>query len=138
MNHNSKILSAFNRNLGDAIKSQKLSPLDYGSGFQYLPGIVELFSRHERENIILDIIQIGSQYHLSPIYEATRKFDLEAMLIRGNHRSSKSTLNAASLEKSMDKEVKHGWELPLTIYLVFHVKDAGFFPLEADKQFSIN
>ena len=44
---------------------------------------------------------------ISPITnrKATRNYDLESILLRGNHESENSDINAAALEKSMDKEV---------------------------------
>ena len=67
----------------------------------------------------------GSQYHLSPIEEATRKFDLSATILYGNHKSSQANLNAEALEKATVKEVEDGWALPLTIDLVFHTNNVG-------------
>ena len=49
-----------------------------------------------------------------------------------------SDLNVADMEKAMDKEVVNRWELPLTIELIRHVKEAGDVPLGVSKQLSIN
>ena len=38
----------------------------------------------------------------------------------------------------MDKELEHGWALPLIIDSVIHVKDAGVITLEVADTFSIN
>ena len=35
------------------------------------------------------------------------------MILRGNHKSAGSDLNAAALEKAIDKEVEHGWSFLL-------------------------
>ena len=51
------------------------------------------------------------------------------MLQRGNHKSERSALNAAALEKSIDKEVEHGRALPLTIDSLCHIKNTGVVPL---------
>ena len=77
----------------------------------------------------MDIIQEGLRYNLSKIEEAVRKSDLEAMLLRGNHKSEKSDLNVAALETVTDKEMKQGWVLTLTIYSIDHIKDVGVIPL---------
>ena len=34
--------------------------------------------------------------------------------------------------------MEHGWALPLTIYSILHIKDAGVFPLGVVEKFSIN
>ena len=45
------------------------------------------------------IIQIGSQYHISPIEEATIEYNLSSMILSGNQQSAKTKPNVASLEK---------------------------------------
>ena len=64
--------------------------------------------------------------------------DLEAILLRGNHKSASSALNAAALEKSIDKEVEHGWTFPLTIDSIHRIKNAGVVPLGVAEKLSIN
>ena len=60
------------------------------------------------------------------------------MLPRGNHKSARSALNAAALEKVIDKEVKHGWVLPPTIDSLRHIKNAGVVPLGVAEQLLID
>ena len=52
-----------------------------------------LFNHHKDKNRIFNMIQKGSRYSLSPIEVTTRKSDLEAMLLRGKHKSEKSAGN---------------------------------------------
>ena len=47
------------------------------------------------------------------------------MLLKGNHKSDKSNLNTAALEKVIDKEVQHRWALTLTIDSIRHIKEGG-------------
>ena len=51
------------------------------------------------------------------------------MILRGNHKSSHSVLNSAELDKSISKEIYHGWALPLTIEYLQSIKNAGVVPL---------
>ena len=51
------------------------------------------------------------------------------MILRGNHKSEKSNLNAEVLEKVIYKEVEHGWEFTLIIDSIYHIKDVGVIPL---------
>ena len=60
------------------------------------------------------------------------------MILRGNHKSSRSVLNAAALNKTIRKEIDHGLELPLTILSLQSIKNAGVVPLGVAEQFSIN
>ena len=86
----------------------------------------------------MDIIQRGSQYHLSPIYEATRKDNLSTVILHGNHKSAKTNLNFTALEKSMGKKVENDWAQPLTIELFHHINNVGVVLLGVADQFSIN
>ena len=60
------------------------------------------------------------------------------MILRRNHKSSQSLLNAAALKKSISKEIDHGWELLLIIESIQSIKNAGVVPLGVAEIFSIN
>ena len=60
------------------------------------------------------------------------------MILRGNHKSSHSVLNLDALEKSISKEIDHGWALPLTNESLQKIKNAGVVPLGVAEQFSID
>ena len=86
---NSQILAVFNGNLGAEIKTPKGIPLDYGSEFWDITGTKKLFHQQKDKEILVEIIQKVSRYHISPIEEATSKSDLEYMLLRGHHKSTR-------------------------------------------------
>ena len=81
-----KILAAFKGDLGAAISAHKDSPVNYGSEFRDTTALAQLFLHHEDKTKIINIIKNGSCYHLDPINEETRKSDLSAMILRGNHK----------------------------------------------------
>ena len=85
---NSKIMVAFKGDLGASIAAHKDSPVNYGSEFRDTMALEKLFLHHEDKTKIISIIKHRSRYHLDPIEEETRKSDLSAMLLRGNHKSS--------------------------------------------------
>ena len=60
------------------------------------------------------------------------------MVLGGNHKSEKSALNTAVLEKPINKEVEHVWEFPLTINSIRHIKNTGVIPLVVVEKFTIN
>ena len=60
------------------------------------------------------------------------------MILRGNHKSEKSTLNAEVMGKEMGKEVEHGWASSLKNELVLHAKDTGVVPIGVANKSSIN
>ena len=94
---NSKILAAFKGDLGASIEAQRESPLNHGSEFRDIASLGKLFLYHENKSKIINIIQQGSRYYLNPIKEETQKSDLDAMILRGNHKYSHSVLNLSAL-----------------------------------------
>ena len=70
--------------------------------------------------------------------QENRKSGLSAIILRGNHKSSKTNLNSKALGKSMGKKVDHGWYLPFGVYLVLHINNLGVVPLGVVEHFSIN
>ena len=63
---------------------------------------------------------------------------ISAMILRGNHKSSQSVINAEALNKAISKEIDHGWALQLTIESLQILNNAGVVPLGVAEQFSIN
>ena len=57
--HNSNILDTFNIALGDSMKSQKVTPLGYGSKLWYPTGTANLFKQHENTEKLTIIIKEG-------------------------------------------------------------------------------
>ena len=62
------------------------SPVNYISEFCDTTALAELFLHHEDKTKITNIIKHGYRYHLNPIKEEIRKSDLDAMILRGNHK----------------------------------------------------
>ena len=77
---------AFKGDLGAAISSHKDSSVNYGSEFRDTTALAQLFLHHKEKTKIINIIKHGSRYHLNPIEEETRKSELSAMILRGNHK----------------------------------------------------
>ena len=104
---NIKILAAFKGDLGAAIVAQRDIPLNYGSEFHDIASLAKLFLHHEDKTKIINIIQQGPRYHIDPIEEETRKPDLDAIILKGNHKLSQSALNSAALYKAISKYIDH-------------------------------
>ena len=126
---NSKILAAFKGDLGTAIAAHKDSPVNYGSEICYITALEKIFLHHKDNTKIINIIKHGSRYHLDPIDEGKRKPDLDSMILRRNHKSFQSVLNAAALNKAISKDIDHGWALLLTIESIQSIKNTGVVPL---------
>ena len=61
------------------------------------------------------IIITGVSYNLDEISEETRKEDMAYMMKRGNHKSALDPANAPTLAQNYEKDVRHGWILPVTV-----------------------
>ena len=88
--HTSNILADFRRNINKTLESQEGVSLDHVSELKYLLYLITLFRHHDYRKRILDVIQKGYRYHLSPIKEATRKYDSEAAILMGHHKLGKT------------------------------------------------
>ena len=119
---NIKILAGFRGDLGVAIAANKDRPVNYGSEFPDTTDLAQLLVHHEDKIKVINIIKHRSRYHLDLIEEETRKSDLDAMILRGNHKSFQSVFNASALDKSISKDIDHGWALPLTIESLQSIK----------------
>ena len=85
---NSKILAEFKGDLGIEIEAQREIPVNYGSELRDIAALSKLFFYHKDRTKIIKIVQQGSSYHLDPIKKETRKSYLDAIILRGNHKSS--------------------------------------------------
>ena len=108
--------------------AQTDSRLNYRSECFDISSLEKIVLYHKEKAKIINIIQQGSRYHIDPIEEETRKSDSDAMILRGNHKSSHLVLNPAALDKSIRKNIDHGWALPLTIEYLQTLKMQGSCP----------
>ena len=69
--------------------------------------------------------------------EQTRLADLQAMIARGNHKSS-ALISTESLKSKYNKEVDRGWMIPLPIPFLLKLKHASVIPLGVAFQKTIN
>ena len=119
---NSKIFTAFTGDLDISIAAQKYRTLHYISEFSNTAALTKLFYYNEDRVKIINIIQQGSSYYQYPIEEETWKSYLDAMILRGNHKSYHSEMNSTTLYKSIIKEIDHVCALPLTIECLQNIK----------------
>ena len=57
------------------------------------------------------------------------------MILRGKHKSSLSELKSSALDKPINKEIDHGWALPITIESLQNIYNGGAVPLGVAEQF---
>ena len=114
---NSKIMTAFKGDLSASIGVHKDSPVNYRLEFRDTTALAQIFLHQEDKTNNINIIKHGSRYHLDPIKEETRKSDLDAMILKGYHKSYQPVLNTAALNKDTSKDIDHGWAFPITMNL---------------------
>ena len=60
------------------------------------------------------------------------------MILKINHKPSQSELKSAALDKSVRKDIDHGWALSLTIESLQNTKRSGVVPLGVAEKLSTN
>ena len=93
---------------------------------------------HEDWNDIASILKHGIKYPMTePPTEQQRKDDIVAMIERGNHPSVQRDDHYTSLKTAYDKEVRHGWLIPITIQSLLKLEHAAVIPLGVADQFTV-
>ena len=112
--------------------------LEPGSEFRLTKTLEPLLKHHKNWNKMKQILTEGLNYNLEQIPEIVRRSNLIAQVTRGKHPSASEPENEAILLKNYDKEVSHGWMLPVTKECVTKLKDAGVIPIGVAIQFTID
>jgi hypothetical protein len=135
---NTMLLHTLNFDVEKATQSTPNTILSYGSEFRPTHIIKPLLQYHPQWPIVESIINNGANYPLIPITEKDRINDIEYMINRGNHQSTKPTENKAALDKAFDKEVKAHWAIPLNPSVVKMIPGASITPLGVATQWTVN
>ena len=69
----------------------------------------KLFQFHPRWKNLKNKLENGSTWNLQVLNEKPRMEDLNASIIRGNHKSA--VIHSEFLVEGLSKEIKKGWEL---------------------------
>jgi hypothetical protein len=133
--HNLEILAAFDYDLGRAIAAQPGTIVTPGCEFRPTSLLRPLCGHHPLWPRASEWLTSGVVFPTLPISEDDRLVDLRAMLARGNHQSAK--LQAPRLEKMMQVEVQHGWQLPLPPDAALLIPGAIIAPMGLVKQATI-
>ena len=119
----------------EAIQQQTNSPVLYGSEFRPTWLLRILMYRHPLWHKTERCIANGTSFPLLPINDNLRQRDLKAVLAYGNH---KSTTCSDTFSKAMQKEIKHGFALPLPIGFATEIPGAEAAPHGIVSQNTIN
>ena len=128
---NADILRKHQYDFEKFINSQHDTILTPGSEFRSIHTLERLLGNHQDWHKIKKIISEGCDIPTvnSDTNEDTQRADLQAMINRGNHKSTQDKENSKALHKGYLKEIEHGWMIPVTIESVYHIKNAMVLPL---------
>ena len=74
----------------------------------------------------------------SPPTETDRLSDIKAMIQRGNHPSVLKDDHQSTLRTAYDKEVLHGWLIPLQVTSLVKIRNASVIPLGVADQYKVD
>jgi hypothetical protein len=132
------LLHSLNFDVEKATQSTKNTILSYGSEFRPTPIIKHVLQYHPNWNEVESIINKGANYPLRPITEEDRLEDIQYMINRGNHQSTKPTENKAALNKAFDKEIDAHWAIPLNPSVIPMIPGASITPLGVATQWTVD
>jgi hypothetical protein len=133
---NLAILATFDYDLGRALASQPVSIVSPGCEFRPSTLLRPLCGHHPLWPCAAEWLSLGVTFPSTALPEEDRLVDLHAMLARGNHQSAKQ--RAPTLEKMMQAEVDHGWQLPLPSAAALLIPGALIAPMGLVEQATIN
>jgi hypothetical protein len=136
--HNSRLLQLHHFDTESATQSLPNTTLSYGSEFKPASILEPLLKHHQHWPAFKAIVEEGVSYPLTPLLEADRLRDLEALTEQGNHKSTQTPDNMKALNKAFDKEVRYEWAIPINPNCIKNIKGASVTPLGVAVQWSID
>ena len=133
--HNWNILQNYN-NLGEALKSQKGSQLDYGSEFRDPTILENIFAKHPLWSRLKHQLIHGSSFPLEDLSCDKRREDVIEALEYGNHKGVSGDLEL--FKNMMNNDVIHGYSLVLPRSKIIEIEGALLAPMNIADQHSIN
>mmetsp|Transcript_13224 Transcript_13224/g.28024 ORF Transcript_13224/g.28024 Transcript_13224/m.28024 type:complete len:842 (+) Transcript_13224:3970-6495(+) len=130
------ILSKHNFNLDEALKSQKGTPLEYGSEFRRVEVLENLFGRHPNWGRMERLLRKGSDWPMDELDTKSRHRDLHDAITFGNHKGA--TKKQDLLRKLCEKDVVHGYALPLPLAKMTKIPNALMAPMNIMSQNTID
>ena len=118
--YNFRLLTEHDFQLDHILNSPPNSVTAYGSEFKSTDHLKGLLGRHHRWAALEDRLRNGAEFPLETISDELRTMDLDAALIRGNHKSADK--NLPFLAAALQSEVEKGWAL------IINAEDAKQYP----------
>ena len=134
--HNIKVLQHSNFNLEKTLNPGKSCITSYGSEFKPIPLLHQLLKNHHRWPQLKDRLLNGVEFPIWQLPEDTRTKDIEAALIRGNHKSA--NIHHEFLADALSKEINKGWNLLILKEDAKQIPGLELSPLGVTEQIGIS
>ena len=133
---NAALFQSFDFRLDRIIEAHPLSTLGYGSEFRTIEEITPLLRRHPNFQPLRRLLQKGMAYVFSrELDEHTKREEMLSLLDRGNHKSANDEIERVSA--LLEKDVKHGFTIPLPASIVPFLPGAAVQPLGVVAQWTV-
>lgn len=133
MRKNLELLREFDYDLDAISKHYANSTIGYGMEFRPVPDLEKIYRKHPSWNKMKTYMTEGVSFHFDwELTEADRKEDLELAMEYGNHKSAAS--NEVEVRRLLEKEVLHGFALPIPLDSLVELPGALLQPMGAAKQ----
>ena len=134
---NAKLLASFNYDLELVIENFTTTTLGYGSEFRPTAQLQPLIGRHPNFNSLANVINNGMDYVFTrELDKTTQRKEMLTILARGNHKSAQEL--PEQVTKLLNKDVTHGFSIPLPVEIVKLIPNAGVQPLGLASQWTID
>ena len=136
---NAKIIKENNYDYEKTIENMPNSALTPGSEFRSSAVLEKLLKFREDWTEIKNIFDKGCWYPLENyLDEENRLSDIEAMIARGNHRSTASNESEKIITKNILKEVVRSYLVPIPIPFIKRLKGVQIIPIGLARQFTVD
>jgi hypothetical protein len=122
--------------LSDSLAAQQDSTVGYGSEFQDVKTLSNIFQCHPNWTRMSQILTNGLEWPLKPLDEDSRMADVRDALIFGNHKGA--LMQPDLLWHLMLKDVHFGYCLPLPLAKAEKIPDILIAPMNIQQQNTIN
>ena len=129
------MLSSF-KDLGCALKLQNNTPLKYGSEFRPVETLQPLLKNHPLWGNLSTHLKQGVEFPLRNTKRHEKLQDVMEALEFRNHKGVKKY--ASFFEENLDKNVRHGFCLPIPLQRVKKIENALLAPMNVVEQDTIN
>jgi hypothetical protein len=134
--HNTELLKGCELDMQELLVKHQDTTLGFGSEFRPIEQMEKILGRHPNFSFFSEVLTNGMDYHFTEeLSEEQRKAEVRAMITRGNHQSVKEDWQEVA--KLLEKDVLHGFSLPVHPDVVPDITRAMVQPAGVVKQFSL-